>query len=69
MSWIYRKQAHSTTRVTPSGPIKDERIVYAVGFFVVSKWETSFDCERESDARIWVHYLNGGNSPNGLEPA
>lgn len=68
MSWVYRMQASSVTRVTPSGPVKDERIVYAVGFLVVSKWETTFTCDLESDARIWCHYLNGGAAPNGMEP-
>ncbi len=69
MSFVYRHRVNSNQRVTPSGPVTDERHVYAVGFFIATKWEVTFECDTEADARLWVHYLNGGDAPRGLEPA
>jgi hypothetical protein len=50
-----------------------ERTTYfEVGFFVGASsfdWEAPMRVNTEGEAKLWVHYLNGGDAPKGLEPA
>jgi hypothetical protein len=61
--WVYRKR--SRTGAQPSHQYE----VHEVGFFTPDGWEAPITCETAADAKIWVHYLNGGDAPSGLDPA
>jgi hypothetical protein len=58
--WVYRQRAsHNPPTV----------IWWEVGFYVGAEWEAPMRVNTEGEAKLWVHYLNGGDGPKGLEPS
>ena len=67
--WVFREM-HDKTGAT---------IGWGVGFFApadclrtkfdgAATWEQPITVATKAEAKLWVHYLNGGEAPKGLEP-
>lgn len=64
--WVYRARMLHPVK----GPARE---VWEVGFFCpdqgIDGWEAPIRVDTAAEAKLWTHYLNGGDAPKGLEPA
>ena len=66
--WVYREVTDY------SDP--DRKTRWEVGFFTPCRlgqsldymWESPIESPSAAEAKIMVHYLNGGDAPHGLDP-